>query len=80
MILTEALRLYCKEHKITLRQLENETKVPKSVLDRFLKGENIRSDYFVSLLAWATQTVPQNLPAEMTEAERSVRQDALIEE
>jgi transcriptional regulator with XRE-family HTH domain len=54
-ILTEAIRLYCKEHKIRIRTLAAATGMSRSMASRFLNGQPIASDHFTKLLIWAMQ-------------------------
>jgi hypothetical protein len=55
MILTEAIRLYCKGHKIGVRALANVTGMSHMTASRFLRGATIDSDNFTKILIWAMQ-------------------------
>ncbi len=55
MILTEALQLYCKKHKIRVRALAKITGVSFPTINRFLNGKGIESDNFAKILTWAMQ-------------------------
>jgi transcriptional regulator with XRE-family HTH domain len=55
MIFAEAIRLYCREYKISTHKLESLTGVSHDTISRFLKGESIRSDHFTTLLTWTMQ-------------------------
>ncbi len=53
MILIEALRLYCKRHKITVRKLKQETGLSHGTAANFLHGELLNADNFARILTWA---------------------------
>jgi hypothetical protein len=60
MILFEAIRLYCKKHKIGPRQLSRETGIPINSAAVFLRGEREpEAENFALLLRWVLQKSKQ---------------------
>jgi hypothetical protein len=67
MILTDALILYCKKHKLGPRALAKETGIIPMNASRFLQGKAIPHDSFMKVFAWAmkppkeaNQSLPKN--------------------
>jgi hypothetical protein len=63
MILSEALRLYCKKQKIGPRSLARATGLSPIVASRFLGGASVELDNFSLILSWALRT-PSHTEAE----------------
>jgi hypothetical protein len=80
MILTEFLDFYCQEHKINRSVLAKQIGIPVSTFYRLFDDTTMRSDHFAKIIRWLlAETVPQKLPEQLTDDERSVRQDASLE-
>lgn len=56
MIFTEAMKLYCKKHKISVRQLEKEAGVSYRTINRFFNGKSISHVEFGKIENWSRQT------------------------
>lgn len=55
MIFTEAIRLYCREKNISVRQFAALTGMSQNMSQRFLEGRSINSMSFARLVAWTMQ-------------------------
>lgn len=61
MILTDAIVLYCKKHKISVRQLAREAGLVHGTAAAFLRGDTkLGEDNFARLLCWAMRTSPRD--------------------
>ena len=67
MIFTEALQLYCKKHKISVRRLAKEAGLGHGTAAEFLRGDTkLGEDNFAKLLIWA-MSAPLREEAETVE-------------
>jgi hypothetical protein len=53
--LSEALRLYCAAHKISIRQAAGYWQTSPATASRFLNGGSVEQATFINILKWATE-------------------------
>ncbi len=60
MILTEAIRRYCKQQNIGVRELARYAGIDPMAASRFLSGKSVKSSSFSLILAWTLRTPSQS--------------------